>query len=339
MRKKILFRADGNTAIGLGHLYRLFAVIEMLKNDYDFCLVTKETSTTAIIPTKYPIRLIPKDVDFDSEPQWLADNFSSNDYIVFADGYAFDSSYQKRIKELEYQLVYIDDLVQEYMYADVVINHSPSVVITDYTSESYTIFGLGIPYAILRPRFLLNAQKYKTINAVNNIFICFGGSDIYDLTYNCLVNLIHLDQIKTFHIVIGGAYSHQRIFKLQKENPDSVFLHQNLSEDEISDVINSCQLAIVPTSTICYEACATKILILGGYYTENQKGVYQGLLDEKLIFDGGCFTTKNKIEHSTQVKKILDMPILEKNLFINRQAQSFDGNSGDRIIQLLKKLN
>ena len=31
IRKKILFRADGNNNIGLGHLYRLFALAEIYK--------------------------------------------------------------------------------------------------------------------------------------------------------------------------------------------------------------------------------------------------------------------------------------------------------------------
>ena len=38
MTKKIIFRADGNATTGLGHLYRLFALVEMYKNDYDFCI-------------------------------------------------------------------------------------------------------------------------------------------------------------------------------------------------------------------------------------------------------------------------------------------------------------
>ena len=36
MKKKILFRADGNSEIGLGHLYRLFSLVEMLKDNFKF---------------------------------------------------------------------------------------------------------------------------------------------------------------------------------------------------------------------------------------------------------------------------------------------------------------
>ena len=111
MRKKILFRADGEANIGLGHLYRLFAVVEMLKSEFDFCFLTKETSTISVIPENYPLRLIPKDVSTEVEPQWLAAHFPTTEFFVIADGYAFDSQYQKRIKELKYYLVYIDDLV------------------------------------------------------------------------------------------------------------------------------------------------------------------------------------------------------------------------------------
>lgn len=32
---KIIFRADGNSNIGLGHLFRLFALVEIYKDVYE----------------------------------------------------------------------------------------------------------------------------------------------------------------------------------------------------------------------------------------------------------------------------------------------------------------
>ena len=182
MKKKILFRADGNSQTGLGHLYRLFALVEMYKDSFDFIFVTKATSTLEVIPKNYSLELIPDEISIDDEPKWLSNVFSPSEYIIIADGYQFVSSYQKSLKSLDYFLMYIDDLTTEYMYADIVVNHSPSVVSSDFKSENYTQFALGMNYAILRPLFLDAASKTRKIDKIDTAFICFGGSDQLNLS-------------------------------------------------------------------------------------------------------------------------------------------------------------
>ena len=125
MTKKIIFRADGNATTGLGHLYRLFALVEMYKKDYDFVFITKKTSILNIIPSAYKTKLIPESISIEQEPGWLVSLFNYNEYIIIADGYQFISTYQRQIKEKGFKLIYIDALAKEQMFADVVINHSP----------------------------------------------------------------------------------------------------------------------------------------------------------------------------------------------------------------------
>jgi len=62
MIKKILFRADGNYKIGLGHLFRSFALIEMFKDEYECVFLTRQDSLNDIIPKEYRIDIIPKNI-------------------------------------------------------------------------------------------------------------------------------------------------------------------------------------------------------------------------------------------------------------------------------------
>ncbi|WP_296315266.1 hypothetical protein [Winogradskyella sp. UBA3174] len=137
MTKTILFRADGNSDIGLGHLYRLFSLVEIIIDSYDFVFLTRETSEHSIIPSNYRKVCILKDLEIENEPQWLVNKYSPEEHIIIADGYQFISSYQKLIKGYGFKLIYIDDLAKEYMYADVVINHSAGLEITDYKKKRY----------------------------------------------------------------------------------------------------------------------------------------------------------------------------------------------------------
>ena len=98
MKSKILFRADGNSKIGLGHLYRLFALYEMYKDYYDCYFVTRANSTINVFPKNYNLQLLPADISLYDEGDWIKDKFTTTD-IIIADGYQFNSSYQKSIKE------------------------------------------------------------------------------------------------------------------------------------------------------------------------------------------------------------------------------------------------
>ena len=136
MQKEILFRADGNSEIGLGHLYRLFSLIEMLKADFKFTFVSSETSNVNIIPNSYQLKIIPSQITIKEEPEWVSNEFDKNNTLLIADGYQFNSSYQRKIKEKGFIFVYIDDLASEHMFADLIINHSPNITSQIYSTES-----------------------------------------------------------------------------------------------------------------------------------------------------------------------------------------------------------
>lgn len=162
-KKKILFRADGNSSTGLGHLYRVFALIEMLKENYEYTLVTKADTELIIIPKSYKVDVIPSKVGINEEPYWLSKNYNTEINIIIADGYAYDSNYQKKIKKAGYKLIYIDDLTTTKMSADVVINHSLVVKPEHFKAKRETQFALGAQYAMLRPKFIEVAKKKKRL--------------------------------------------------------------------------------------------------------------------------------------------------------------------------------
>ena len=338
MKRKILFRADGNATIGLGHLYRLFSVLEMLKGHFECIYLTRENSTINVVPKEYTLSLIPENINTSDEPKWLSARHLPSEHIVIADGYWVSSEYQKQLKTLGFTLVYIDDLTSEHMYADLVINHSPHVQKKHYSAEPHTRFALGTPYSILRPKFLEQAHKNREIKVLENIFVSFGGSDVHDLTYKLLEGLLPINKIKEFHILLGAAYNFTRISKLARKHKERVFLYRDLNEEEIIALGMKCHLGIVPTSSISYELCSIKMPIIGGHYVDNQEYIYRAFLEEELIFDGGDFRSKTVDYYGQLLEEILKKPISEINDYIKRQKQMFDGKSGERILNQMHLL-
>lgn len=217
--KKIIFRADGNSSTGLGHLFRVFALVEMLKDNYDYSILTQNSSTLEVFPKRYMIDIIPQEININDEPKWLELNYSSSEYFIIADGYQFTSNYQYEIKKIGYKFAYIDDFAKEKIYADLVINHSISVNKSDFSSSSIiNQFALGTDYTMLRPLFLEEAKKNKKISKIKNIFICFGGADFYYITNTCVKGALRVKNVEKINVVIGQAYKHKEINNTLKEN-------------------------------------------------------------------------------------------------------------------------
>jgi len=336
MKKKILFRADGNSDIGLGHLYRLFALVEIVKGDYEYLFLTNENSAVSAVPKEYNLALIPNDLPREKEASWLSKRYPPSQHFLIADGYHFNSAYQHEIKKAGYSLVYIDDLAREYMFADVVINHAPGISDSDYGSEAYTQFATGVSYAILRPAFLGAAIKPAVIKNINTAFVCFGGADPLDLSFKAVKALNNIPQIRKIHLVLGAAYKNLNIYEFLK-GKDHISIHKGLDEAQLLTLMQKSGIAIAPSSTIVYELCSVKLPVLSGYYVENQKGIYTALARQLAVFEAGDFTKLRVEDIEQKIRHILNHESLEEYLEV--QQHLFDGKSGNRLLGLINALS
>ena len=336
MTKKILFRADGSATTGLGHLYRLFSLVDSINDTLDFVFVTHETSTDSVIPKNYNKVIIPKNVKTENEPKWLSSNFSPAEFIIVADGYQFVSSYQRELKIAGFSLVYIDDFAQEHMFADLVINHSPYIQENHFRKEAYTKLALGTKYALVRSLFLKQAKQNRSIKKIDIVFVCFGGSDPFNLSLKTTQALLKIRAVLHINVVLGGAYEHKEIFRLQEENLEKISIHRNLSEVSLIEVMLKCNFAIAPASTILYELSCVKMPILSGYFVDNQELIYRGFSNNNAIYKAGNFRVFQVTDFVTAVETII-----KENNFENQiaaQKNLFDDKIVKRHLNLIKNL-
>ncbi len=335
MAKKIIFRGDGNPNTGLGHLFRLFALIEMFKEEYEYVLVTNTSTLLAAIPKKYNIDIIPKKVSILDEADWLAEHYPPKKHILILDGYQFQSNYQKKIKNHSYKLVYIDDLAHEYMYADYVVNHSPHATIEQYRSEHYTKFALGTNYAILRPQFLKKPQAKREITIPSIALVCLGGADKNNFTYKFVLELLNIPQIQKINVVVGAAYNFSNIFELENKN-DKVKVYKNLDGESLHTLMNTCNFAVAPTSTILLELISVNMYLVSGYYVDNQKMAYHELA-KRNVFEGiGNINTYKFNFLKTHLLNIKS-PVIRAQ--IKSQHNLIDGNQKCRFLDIMKNLS
>lgn len=330
--KKLVFRADGNSQTGLGHLYRVFALIEMFDAYFEIVLVTRTSSNIEVIPKKYKTCLMPSGVTIENEPFWLHEQFNPSSHMIIADGYQFGSHYQNQIKKLGFKLMYVDDLVEGKIHADIVVNHAANINLSHYSTIKETTFGLGTDFAILRPLFLEAALNDRLVDNITDIFVCFGGADTLDLSLKAVQALLQLPNQLSVHIVLGAAYQHSKMFELAKDQ-NNITLYTNLDELALYQLMKKCQAAIAPASTIVYELCAIKMPVLSGYFVENQINIYNALLNKGAIFGCGDLRTFTVNDFKDKFEKFFS--IRNFSSYIDAQKTLFDGQSPSRFLQLL----
>ena len=321
---KIFFRADGNTQIGLGHITRSLALADMLKDDFEiFVLIQNPTEAVRkqIQEVSNHIIELPSTEDYLQEAHDIAERYLETNNIMVIDGYHFQTEYQKILKEAGVKLVCIDDLHAWHFVADVVINHAGGVKESDYSCEPYTKLCLGMEYALLRSPFLEAAKQDRKIEKIENIFICFGGADGLNLTKKTVEACLEITQFKEIHAVVGSAYAHfESLQDFTKEYPQ-VHIHQNLNAQQMCELMQHCELAIVPASSIAYEVCSVRTYLITGWYVDNQKDIYQSLSKNDLGLG-----VENFQELANSISNF-EM----KTIYLQSQKQHFDGKSRERI--------
>lgn len=328
--KKVLLRADGNFKSGLGHLFRIIAVHEMLKTDFTCVFVIRESTDESILPIDCFKLKIPDHISILKEAEFIQQFSAGAKDIIFIDGYEFSSEYQKSLKEHKYTVICIDDLCDKYMFADVVINHSLGVKEENYSSESYTRFFLGPKYSLLRNEFLkASKEKINRIEMYGVVFVNFGGSDQFGLSRRTVDILLEMEQVNQIHVAFGKSANNEFQQSLSQYNSKDVKCYYNIAANEIISILKVCNLAIVPCSTILFELCSVGIPIVSGYYVNNQKNAYQSFNDLNLISGVGDFLSSDYPFRLKTVFQSLDPKNLGEQVI--KQKDFFDGAQGDRI--------
>ncbi|WP_338813910.1 UDP-2,4-diacetamido-2,4,6-trideoxy-beta-L-altropyranose hydrolase [Bernardetia sp. Wsw4-3y2] len=336
-KTKVFFRADANSQIGWGHIVRSMALADMLiedKNSVFECVFLVQNPSLVLqnqIKEKFELIILQESTNFLEEAHFITKSYLQDNSIIVLDHYQIQTDYQRIIKQnSNSKIVCIDDMHDWHFVADVVINHAGGLKKTDYSCEPYTKLCLGAEYALLRKPFLETAKQKREINKIENAFICFGGSDIYNLTKTAIDSCLNVDKLKQINVVLGSAsLFYQEILELCKQN-DKIILHQNLSAQQMCKLMKQSDIAIAPASSISYEILSTGLIWLGGYYVDNQLSIYRGF-ENNLTID----LQDLKIDLENKIINGFDKLFLLSSF---ATAKAIDGYSSKRLLELFKNL-
>ncbi len=284
-KQKIFFRADAGVQIGYGHFIRTLALADMLKRNFECTFFTQSPTAYQLeqVTMVCPIVALPSDdTRFD-----LFLNYLTGVEIVVLDNYFFTSDYQLKIKEKGCKLVCIDDMHDKHYYADIIINPGLGYSQSDYSCEDYTRFAFGLKFSLLRKPFLYASKSFQPCKNSEGfkVLVAFGGSDFLNLTSKVINAIVHINAITDIIAIVGDTYNLESIV-----NNNKVTYKKNLSANDLVQLFQSVDCAILPASTMLNEALACGTSVIGGYYIDNQEHDYYMFLQEGLIVGAGDYT-------------------------------------------------
>ncbi|MHC2990957.1 glycosyltransferase [Pontibacter sp. HJ8] len=332
-KRRIIFRADGNSRIGLGHVTRSLALAAMLREEFE-CVFAIQAPDKAL---QEQIRKVCQGIIVLPPAAATEDRFShelsayiSEEEIVVLDGYSFDTSYQENIRARGSTLVCIDDIHSYRFVADAVINQAGGILPKLYQAAPYTKLLLGPRYALLRPPFLTASRRTRSLPAGQlRVLLCMGGADPDNHTLQALADLQAIETAMQVEVVVGSAYTHLPELKRWLQDKEHISLHSDLSAEGMRRLMSKCQVAVTSASGISYEYAAVGGLLFVKQTADNQAGIHHFLITNGIASD------------YSMLQQQLNQGIAEDTFRsqVAAQRQHFDGKSDERLRQLFRHLS
>lgn len=332
--KKIAFRVDASTQIGIGHVMRCLTLANALRErGSEISFVTQRLPgdmNQHIKNNGYKVVSIDRIADL-KQLDWL-----------IIDHYGLDESWECKMRAWAKHIFVIDDLANRRHDCDILLDQN-------YYLEIYSRYEklvksnckllLGPQFVLLRPEFYAARNKARIRDGnVRRILIFFGGSDP---TGETIKTLRALEKLRDFEfeidVVVGSSNcQRQLVEKYCRQNPYCTF-HCQISY--MSDLIAVADLAIGAGGSNTWERCYLGLPALVFIVAENQSEITEAVHEYGAIYNAGwgCEATVENI--ALQVEQLLQRP--ERLVAMSKQAFALMGSdqvrSVERIVGIMEE--
>ena len=276
----ILFRADGNSNIGMGHIMRCLSIADALRgNGATKCkfLLSDEGLFDLISSRGY------EGISLDSAYDKLEEELESvKDQLRGAHALIIDSYYvtpeyladlHETCKENNILLVYMDDVYAFPYECDALINYDVHATKEKYKKlyggELFPHLILGTDYVPLREEFQ-NLDPRRVKEDARDVLISTGGADSEHMSLTFAREIMDRTDGNDvrFHMVIGAMNrDREELFKLTRDF-ENIILHENVTK--MSELMCECDVAISAAGSTLYELCTTQTPTVTYILAENQ---------------------------------------------------------------------
>lgn len=338
----IVFRADGNPAIGSGHIMRCLSIAEAIRRRGGECaFITADSACKALI-TAAGFAWSSLDTDYrrmDDELPVLRRQLGA----IHADKLVVDSYYVTKAYFEEAAndrpVVYLDDLMQAAYPVSALINYnldaSKDRYLKLYQSSkiSCPTLYIGTKYAPLRSEFQGHPFK-EPGKDVRNVLVLTGGADSEHAALRYLSHLARHPLPFQFHFVIGSMNKDYEELNLLAAGMDNVTLHRNVQR--MYELMSSCDAAVTASGSTLYELSASCVPIISYVIADNQLGIAEAFEGHGASLYAGDIRGNDSFPEKLDrlLRQLASDGQMRKRLTRNAYAL-VDGNGADRLADSL----
>lgn len=344
----ILFRCDGSSEIGLGHVVRCLALANELHDSHD-CNVSfamregplgiqmvKEKGYEVITPDE-------SDQAFDYGA-WLNECIKEPDAraIVFDVRDGVSRAVVKELRNNGILIVTIDDPEDKRFEADLAFYPPvPQLKRMDWTSFTGKLYA-GWEWVILRPEFAEWQKKQDGISpslltphsSPFKILVTMGGSDPAGLTIMAVEALNQLTSDFQAQIVIGPGFKHRTsLHELLRKSHRHFEIRENVSD--MAALMSKADMAVASFGVTAYELAAAGVPSIFLCLTEDHSESASAFVDKDIALNLGVHDQVSESALSEAIRHLMDNESIRRDMG-KRAQQLVDGRGTSRIAKLLK---
>lgn len=337
MKLKIAFRADGSNLIGMGHIYNSLAVIEALQTyPVEIYFITKRFPESVAKARDAGCLVQELDIGLTEE-----ESFKETIRIITEKEISFlvtdlleiHRDYSPELKKNGIKCVSIDILGKIKLKSNIIINRTTIAKrFQQYDKSEQTKYYLGPKYVPLRREFLGVEKMPREINKkVQNIMLCFGGGDEYNLSARVAWILGRFPGIKTT-IILGAAFKlEEELQEIVNQLPEKPIVLKD--SKNMKELFLQNDVAICAGGSILYELAITGtpalIVPMNDHQVENAEEF------EKFgsVVSVGLHTEIEDLDIHNALKNVLDQQLREKLSLAGKSIT--DGRGAERIAEII----
>lgn len=239
-RRKVVFRVDGYSELGLGHIFRCLTIAYAL-TEHDVLFVCDGTHRAGIEKLRAANMKVVELDGYDDFIDWVE---AHEPDIIVHDLLDTEADYMERLSRASARLITFEDLGSGAAKADAVIN---AIYEGDSSvSDAY----MGKDYVCLRDEFLVSPPALFSLD-VKRILVTFGGTDPLRLSERLykIAKKINDDSIRfEFDFVLGPGYEGAKL----EDSPDKgIAVHFDVVR--MSDLMRVSDLAVSSQGRTTFE--------------------------------------------------------------------------------------
>jgi UDP-2,4-diacetamido-2,4,6-trideoxy-beta-L-altropyranose hydrolase len=281
--KKAYFRFEASSKIGAGHAIRSTVLADALSSEGWKCITVTAAHSYKFISNLARFERVDPD-DFYNNPP--------NCQLLVVDNYEIDELYEKHFRPYTNQILVIDDLANRKHDCDILLDQTFRRNETEYKYlvPDHCKLLTGSKYALLRPEFAqlrpLALEKRCKTTEVKRILVSMGGSDPNNFTLKALNLIKESGFTGAVDIVLGfQALDNSELKHFINTLPNNCEIHTNA---DMAQLMYHADLAIGAAGSSVWERCCIGLPSILMITADNQKYIYENLLNAELIYPIHC---------------------------------------------------